>query len=99
MNNSSEKSVTANPLIVLREEFDDWAILFDPDTGHTFCVNPIAVVIWKNLDGQHSLDEIAEKIREAALDIPSDSDVTAHVQDFIRNAIQFGLASYDVQQG
>ena len=23
----------ANPLIVLREEFDDRAILFDPDTG------------------------------------------------------------------
>ena len=26
----------ANPLIVLREEFDDWAILFDPDTGNAF---------------------------------------------------------------
>ena len=26
----------ANPLIVLREEFDDWAILFDPDTGDAY---------------------------------------------------------------
>jgi hypothetical protein len=23
----------ANPEIVLREEFDDWALLFNPDTG------------------------------------------------------------------
>ena len=23
----------ANPLVVLREEFDGWAVLFDPDTG------------------------------------------------------------------
>ena len=23
----------ANPLVVLREEFDDWAVLFDPDKG------------------------------------------------------------------
>jgi hypothetical protein len=28
-----QKNPIANPLIVLREEFDDWAILFDPDTG------------------------------------------------------------------
>ena len=28
-----EDKPIANPLIVLREEFDDWAILFDPDSG------------------------------------------------------------------
>jgi hypothetical protein len=27
----SGKKPIANPLIVLREGFDDWAILFDPD--------------------------------------------------------------------
>lgn len=34
-----------NPLIVLREEFDDWAILFDPGTGDAFGLNPVAVFI------------------------------------------------------
>ena len=34
----TEKPI-ANPLIVLREEFDDWAILFDPDTGDAFGLN------------------------------------------------------------
>ena len=40
----------ANPLIVLREEFDDWAILFDPDTGSAVGINPVGVAIWKVLD-------------------------------------------------
>jgi SynChlorMet cassette protein ScmD len=93
MNVTAEKNAIANPLIVLREEFDDWALLFDPATGNTFCVNPIGVLIWKNLDGQHTVEEIAETIREAVLDAPS--DVTAHIQDFIRNALQFRLAGYD----
>jgi hypothetical protein len=29
-----QKNPVANPLIMLREEVDDWAILFDPDTGN-----------------------------------------------------------------
>ena len=97
MNENAEKNVTANPLIVLREEFDDWAILFDPDTGNTFGLNPIGVLIWKRLDGHHTLDEITEKIREAAEDAPSDA--TSHVQDFVRNAVRLGLVSYEVHRG
>jgi SynChlorMet cassette protein ScmD len=94
MNETESNTVTANSLIVLREEFDDWAILFDPDTGNTFCINPMGVLIWKNLDGQQTVDEITEKIRDAALHVPS--DVTAHVRDFIGNALRFGLAKNNV---
>ena len=36
----SDKPV-ANSLVVLREEFDDWAVLFDPDTGSGFGINPM----------------------------------------------------------
>jgi hypothetical protein len=48
------RNPVANPLIVLREEFDDWAILFDPDTGNAFGLNPTGVFIWKLLDGKPS---------------------------------------------
>ncbi|MBI4594950.1 MAG: SynChlorMet cassette protein ScmD [Candidatus Tectomicrobia bacterium] len=92
MNEYAEKNVIANPLIVLREEFDDWAILFDPDTGNTFGLNPIGVLIWKHLDGHHTLNEITEKIREAAENVPS--DVSSHVQDFVQNAVKLGLVNY-----
>ena len=53
----TEKPI-ANPLIVLREEFDDWAILFDPDSGDAFGLNPIGVHIWKRLDGNHAVKDI-----------------------------------------
>ncbi len=29
----------ANPSIVFREEFDDWALLFDPDTSESYGIN------------------------------------------------------------
>ena len=48
----------ADPLLVLREEFDDWAILFDPDTGDSFGLNPVSVFIFKHLDGRHTLQSI-----------------------------------------
>jgi SynChlorMet cassette protein ScmD len=93
MNPSPDKYVMTNPLVVLREEFDDWAILFDPDTGNAFGINPIGVMIWKLLDGRHSLEEITEKIREAAEEIPA--DMTDHVRDFVRAAVEHGLAGHE----
>jgi hypothetical protein len=30
----------ANPFVVLREEFDSWAILFDLDRGHGLGLSP-----------------------------------------------------------
>jgi SynChlorMet cassette protein ScmD len=97
MNEPPEKNIVVNPLIVLREEFDSWAILFDPDTGNTFGLNPIGVLIWKHLDGHHSLDQIAEKIRDIAVDVPS--DVSGHVQNFVRHAFELGLISREALQG
>ena len=47
----------ANPLIVLREEFEDSAILYNPDSGSTFGLNPLGVFIWKRLDGHHSEED------------------------------------------
>lgn len=97
MNETEGKNAIANPLIVLREEFDDWAILFDPDTGNTFGLNPMGVLIWKQLDGHHTLDDIASKIKGAAADVPS--DVAGHVQAFVQSAVQFGLVRYEEDRG
>ncbi len=52
------KKLIANPTIVLREEFDDWAVLFDPDTGNAYGMNPVSVFVWKHLDGNHTLEDI-----------------------------------------
>jgi SynChlorMet cassette protein ScmD len=86
----------ANPLIVLREEFDDWAILFDPDTGNAFGLNPTAVYVWKLLNGQNSKDDIVKKLRDAADGVPE--DVPKHIGDFIQSLVNLGLVGYETER-
>jgi len=90
------RNPVANPLIVLREEFDDWAILFDPDTGNAFGLNPTGVFIWKLLDGKHDTDAIVNRIREEADDVPEDAG--EHARQFIASLEQQGLVGYEVIQ-
>ena len=54
----------ANPVVVLREEFDDWALLFNPDTAEAVGINPLGVAVWKLLDGRHTLDQIVAMVQE-----------------------------------
>jgi SynChlorMet cassette protein ScmD len=89
-----QKNPIANPLIVLREEFDDWAILFDPDTGNAFGLNPTGVFIWKHLDGKNGPDDIVRKLSDEAEDVPDDAG--EHVRQFITSLEQQGLVGYEV---
>ena len=58
-----------NPLIVLREEFDDCAVLFDPDSGDAFGLNPIGCAHLR-FDGNHSGNDILKHLQEGCEDIP-----------------------------
>jgi SynChlorMet cassette protein ScmD len=80
----------ANSSVVLREEFDDWAILFDPDANVAFGINPMGVHVWKYLDGRHTLSEILSEIRADCDDVPDDAET--HVRDFIDELLKKGLA-------
>jgi SynChlorMet cassette protein ScmD len=88
-----EKIPVANQSIVLREEFDDWALLFDPETGNVFGINPVSVFIWKSLDGQHSLEEIFERLKSTCEDVPEGAK--EDVAGFIDELVQKGLAGYE----
>lgn len=85
----------ANPTIVLREEFDDWAILFDPDTGHAFGLNPVGVFVWQRLDGKHSVQDIVSELQVSCESIPGEAQ--DHVQEFIDDLLKKGLAGYEHQ--
>ena len=63
----------AHPEVVLREEFDDWAVLFNPDTGNAVGVNPTGVAIWKLLDGRRTLTEIAAELPAHLAEVPADA--------------------------
>lgn len=60
----------ANPIVVLREEFDDWAVLFNPDTADAVGTNPVGVAVWKRMDGKRSLEDIVSEINNSFEDTP-----------------------------
>ena len=93
---SQANNPIANPLILLREEFDDWAILFDPDTGEAFGLNPIGVNIWKRLDGNHSVKDILKDLQAGYEDVPYEAE--GDLQEFIEDLVRRGLAGYEVQK-
>jgi SynChlorMet cassette protein ScmD len=85
----------ANPLIVLREEFDDWALLFDPDTGKVVGLNPVSVFIWKRLDGHHTQGEILIELRDHFESVPEEADV--HLTEFVHGLVERGFVGFEVQ--
>jgi len=89
-----EDMVIANPLVVLREEFDDWAVLFDPNSGNGFVINPVSLYIWKLLDGKHTIKDILEQLRNDCDNVPDDAET--YIQEFIQELINRGLAGYEV---
>ncbi len=67
MTSSGEQS-TARPRArsdVLRADFDDDTVLFDPVGRHLLVLNHSAALVWSCCDGSGSVDEIADDIAEA----------------------------------
>jgi SynChlorMet cassette protein ScmD len=71
----------AKPQIRFREESDNWVILFDPDSGNSRVLNPISAFIWKLLDGNHTVIDIVEKIRDYYANVPQEAE--QQVTEFI----------------
>lgn len=93
--NKNKELLTANPLLVLREEFDDWAVLFDPDTGDAFGLNPVSVFVWKRLDGKHTTEDILKELCEESDDVPENAG--QDIEDFMKELVEKGYAGYEVQ--
>lgn len=92
----SEQYPVSNPSVVLREEFDDWAVLFDADTGNAVGINPVGVAIWKRLDGSHSLEDIAEELRHIFSDVSE--TVLEEVKEFVNKLAEDGFTGYEVRE-
>lgn len=84
-----------NPVAVLREESDEWAVLFDPDAPETAGVNPIGVAIWKLIDGKRSVDDIVAKIGTRFRDVPG--SVSEDVCEFVDRLAESGFVGYEME--
>lgn len=89
---SMEKIPLKNPNIVIREEFDDWALLFDPDTGRVFGINPTGVMVWKHMDGTSSLEKISLYIAHTF--DKDHTEIIKDISDFLDRLIQNNFISF-----
>jgi SynChlorMet cassette protein ScmD len=80
----------ANPNAVLREEFDDWAVLFNPDTADASGINPVGVAVWKRMDGKRSLEDIVSEIRNSFEDTPDAA--------FVNTLAENGFAGLELER-
>ena len=86
----------ANPIVVLREEFDDWAVLFNPETADAVGTNPVGVAVWKRMDGKRSLADIVAEIKNSFEDIP---DVAfKEIADFVNRLAENGFVGLEVEK-
>jgi SynChlorMet cassette protein ScmD len=85
----------ASPDVVFRQEFDDWAVLFEPDTGETYGLDPVSSFIWKMLDGKNTKKDILSALEKECEDgIPEDAE--QHLTDFVTDLEKHGLVGREV---
>ena len=80
-----------NPDIVFREEFDDWAVLFDPETSNAVALDPVAVFYWKHLDGSNDKASLLDILKHECEDVPEDA--FEHLNKFITELEDAGFIS------
>ena len=85
----NSKNPIANPIVVLRKEFDDWAVLFNPDTAEAVGVNPVGVAIWEKLDGRNTIEDITLQINQAFADVPGSA--AEEIQNFVKDLTKRGF--------
>ena len=85
----------ANPSVVLREEFDDWAVLFNPDTADAVGTNPVGVAIWKKMDGTQTIDHLVSEITDSFVDIPDTAP--AEITAFVNRLAQTGFVGLELK--
>lgn len=86
----------ANSIVVLREEFDDWAVLFNPDTADAVGTNPVGVAVWKLMDGKRSVEDIILEIKNNFQDVPEAS--SKEIDTFINTLAVKGFVGLEVER-
>lgn len=93
MHTTEESRPLANQTIVFRDEFDDGAILFDPETRDAFGLNEVSAFIWKRLDGKNTIAEIVRRLGEECEDAPEDA--MGYVIRFVEELAAKGYAEHE----
>ena len=77
--------------VVLREEQDAWALLFNPASGDVVGVNPVGVALWNILERHHTVPGIVQALRELCADVPDES--AGQVTEFLDTLSRRGFVT------
>ncbi len=80
-----------NPDVVLREENEDGALLFNPDTNQIKVVNSTGLHIWQLCDGHRDVPAIVEEIQQVFDGVPPETNLNDDVEQFLDVLLKVGL--------
>jgi len=78
-----------NPDVVLREEDEDGALLFNPDTNQVRVLNATAVFLWHLCDGSKGVGDMVAALKtqfEGAPEKEAEDHVKSFMDDMTANA-------------
>jgi PqqD family protein of HPr-rel-A system len=86
----------ADPNLVLREEEDDAALLFDPETGSVRVLNSTALAVFKLLDGKRDLHQIMADLNQDFSDMDQSAEQqVVELLDYLQSIGAVGVLSPD----
>jgi SynChlorMet cassette protein ScmD len=71
-----------NPDVVLREEDEDGALLFNPDTNQVRVLNATAVFLWHLCDGSKGVPDMVAALKTQFEGVP-EKEAEDHVKSFM----------------
>ena len=79
----------ANPSLKVRDDFDDFAILFDPHSGKAFGLNPVGELIWRLLKDEISVGSIVRHVKASCRNVSdkAEEDVYLFVDKLEKNGL------------
>jgi SynChlorMet cassette protein ScmD len=89
-----KKNPVINPSVVLRKEFDDWAVLFNPDTAEAVGINPVGVAVWELLAQNQDMDSVLANLVQNFSGVPA--TVESEIASFVSELAERGFIGYEV---
>jgi len=79
-----------NPDVNLREEDEDGALLFNPDTDRVELLNSTGLYIWKLCAEGRTISEVVAAFKADFDELPED-EVASHVEEYINQMVDSGF--------
>jgi len=74
----------ANPAVSFKDEGDEGAVLYNPDTDKCVILNAIGSIIWRYLEEPKSTDEIISMLCESFSEVDAEK-AQEDLEEFINN--------------